>query len=71
MTRKGRSTLTGSICWRERTKKMLEDCDQKGEIHTDRIKMLEDGDQKGEIHTGDQDVGERGPRRCLRTVTWE
>ena len=41
-----RSTLRGSRCWRERTKKILEDCDQKGEIHTEGIKMLEREDQE-------------------------
>ena len=46
MTRKGRSTLRGSRCWRERTKKILEDCYQKGEIHTKGIKMLEREDQE-------------------------
>ena len=33
------------------TKKMLEDCDMGGEIHTEGIKMLEDWDPGGEIHT--------------------
>ena len=45
-----RSTLRGSRCCRERTKKILEDCGQKGEIHTEGIKMLEREDQ--------EDVGE-------------
>ena len=40
---------------------MLEDCDQKGEIHTDRTKVLEDWDPGGEIHTEGS--------RCWRTVT--
>ena len=47
----GRSTLRRSRCWREMTKKMLEDCDMGGEIHTEGIKMLEDWDPGGEIHT--------------------
>ena len=40
MTWEGRSTLKGSRCWREGTKKMLEYCDLGGEIYTERTKVF-------------------------------